>query len=191
MAPIEQVHGRIKGFNNTWNKMQMDTIGKEDRLRWRSLDKQLEYSRSVGNLREPGTVKLPRAHSSLGPFPGCKRNVVLSPRKSSAIHFIEQKLLRAESEAKMTTMEHMLYSGVSQQEEGKHKYLKLRAGTSLQHRYGEAPATTMQAYGWKKPVFPGGEYRASPFCHKPGVDTAFNRANGARPYLDLPVNNRP
>mmetsp|Transcript_33644 Transcript_33644/g.60890 ORF Transcript_33644/g.60890 Transcript_33644/m.60890 type:complete len:181 (-) Transcript_33644:45-587(-) len=176
--PIEQVEGRIKGFNNNWNKTWNDIISKEDKSRWEGQDK----ARSTGSLRT-GLVKLPRAHTTIGAFPGQTRNVVLSPRKSAAVCFLEQRLLRAESDSKIQTMRDSLYEGVTAEEQGKHKYLKLRAGVVPQKRYVD-PATTSMTYGWQKPA---GEYRASPFCHKPGVETGFMRPNGTQTYKDLPI----
>eukprot|EP00440_Ansanella_granifera_P022927 gb/GFBE01024902.1/.p1 GENE.gb/GFBE01024902.1/~~gb/GFBE01024902.1/.p1 ORF type:complete len:183 (+),score=33.29 gb/GFBE01024902.1/:1-549(+) len=180
--PIEQVEGRIKGFNNLWNARMNKIIGKEDRMRWDMQDKMA----STGQLR-PSGVKLPRAHTSIGPFPGCKRNVQLSPRKSAAVCFLEQRLLRADSDSKLKTMRDSIYDGVSHEEQGRFSYLKQRADTTIQSRYGEAPATSSQTYGWRRPT---GEYRASEYCHKPGVETAFNRPNGVVTYKDLPLNSR-
>ncbi|CAE7484328.1 unnamed protein product [Symbiodinium pilosum] len=149
------------------------------------LDKQMEFRRSQGEIR---TVKLPRAHTNIGPFPGCKRNAQLSPRKSAAVCFLEQRLLRADSDSKIQTMRDSLYDGVSGTGEGRYKYLKHRAKTSIQSRYGDEPTTTSQEYGWSRPT---GEYRASPYCHKPGVVDAFNRPSGVITYKDLPLQSKP
>ncbi|CAJ1447310.1 unnamed protein product, partial [Effrenium voratum] len=119
-------------------------------LRWAMLDKQMELRKSTGQLRtEP--VKMPRAHTNIGPFPGCTRNVKLSPRKSAAVCFLEQRLLRADSDSKIKTMKDSLYDGVSGCGEGRYKYLKLRSTTDLNKRYAE-PATSSQEFGWTQPT---------------------------------------
>eukprot|EP00930_Biecheleria_cincta_P024697 TRINITY_DN17653_c0_g1_i1.p2 TRINITY_DN17653_c0_g1~~TRINITY_DN17653_c0_g1_i1.p2 ORF type:complete len:186 (+),score=15.92 TRINITY_DN17653_c0_g1_i1:68-625(+) len=183
--PIEQLEGRIKGFNNLWNARQNEVIGKEDKLRWCMQDKAKEMAASTGSL--PRTVSLPRAHTSIGPYPGCKRNVTLSPRKSAAVHFLEQRLLRADSDSKIKSMRDNIYDGVSAELQGRYKYLRQRAGTSVQSRFGDNPPTTNHTYGFKKPF---GEYRASIYCHKPGVETGFNRPNGVVTYTNLPTMRR-
>lgn len=174
--------GRIPGFDNRWNKTQCDVIGKEDKLRWSALDKQMKIMEESGVKRKP--VKLQRAHTSIGPFPGCFRRVQLSPRKSASICFLEQKLCSSSHEdPEQPTLRELIYEGVSAEEEGKHKYLKLRKSQTLQERFGEQPATTQQIIGWQRPM---GEYRASRFCHKPVMEKGFFRTNGTATYLNLP-----
>eukprot|EP00434_Breviolum_minutum_P044645 symbB.v1.2.039901.t1/scaffold6852.1/size15040/2 len=85
-------------------------------------------------------------------------------------------------------MRDTLYDGVSGCGEGRYAYLKLRSKTSIRSRYGDEPQATSQYYGWVQPT---GEYRASPFCHKPGVAEAFNRPCGAITYKDLPLQTKP
>ncbi|CAE8731397.1 unnamed protein product, partial [Polarella glacialis] len=117
--------GRIPGFNNNWNQTKMQVIAKEDQMRWDSQDKMQEMRNITGEQR--------RAHSCLGPFPGCRRLAPLSPRKSAAINFLEQKLCRSDSMPSMPTAHDRLYDGVSKEEQGRKAYLKQRNRTSLQH----------------------------------------------------------
>lgn len=181
-AAAPPLEGRIPGFDNRWNKMQCDTIDKEDKMRWTALDKQLKIMAESGVIRTP--VKLQRAHTSIGPFPGCFRRVQLSPRKSASVCFLEQKLCSSSHEdAANPTIRELLYDGVTAEEEGRHKYLKQRARQSLQDRFGGQPATTQQIVGWNRPM---GEYRASRFCHKPVMEKGFFRMNGTATYNNLP-----
>eukprot|EP00927_Polykrikos_kofoidii_P048928 TRINITY_DN43096_c0_g1_i1.p1 TRINITY_DN43096_c0_g1~~TRINITY_DN43096_c0_g1_i1.p1 ORF type:complete len:216 (+),score=29.13 TRINITY_DN43096_c0_g1_i1:81-650(+) len=180
-APVP-FEGRIPGFDNRWNATKVSVIGKEDQLRWKSLDKQAEIMNASGEQRR--TVKLQRAHSAIGPFPGCFRRVQLSPRKSASMCFLEQKLLKSSAEdPENPTMRETLYNGVSHEEQGRHEYLKKRSGTTIQHRYGHYAVTTNQAYGFQRAE---GEYRASRFCHKPVMEKGFFRVNGTTTYANLP-----
>mmetsp|Transcript_26252 Transcript_26252/g.55746 ORF Transcript_26252/g.55746 Transcript_26252/m.55746 type:complete len:182 (-) Transcript_26252:54-599(-) len=180
--PIADIEGRIPGFDNRWNKTQMITIDKEDKLRWSAQDASLASAQASGTVRT--RVKLPRAHSSIGPFPGCRRVAELSPRKSAAVCFIEQKLCRSES---TPTMRERLYDGVSAEGLGKAKYLDLRKRVPLPTRY-EQPATSNQVIGFNRPET---EYRASPYCHHPVMEHGFFRTNGTVTYTNLPDNSRP
>jgi hypothetical protein len=174
--------GRIPGFDNSWNKTQVDVINKEDKLRWTSLDKQMKIMQASGDERKP--VKLQRAHTSIGPFPGCFRRVQLSPRKSASMCYLEQKLCKTSAtDPDNPNTRDKLYTGVSHEEEGKHGYLKDRARTTVQERYGSTPATSNMAFGFQKPQ---GEYRASRFSHKPVMEKGFFRVNGTATYLNLP-----
>ncbi|CAE8590866.1 unnamed protein product [Polarella glacialis] len=92
----------------------MQVIAKEDQMRWDSQDKMQEMRNITGEQR--AVVKLPRAHSCLGPFPGCRRLAPLSPRKSAAINFLEQKLCRSDSMPSMPTAHDRLYDGVSKED---------------------------------------------------------------------------
>mmetsp|Transcript_66195 Transcript_66195/g.132811 ORF Transcript_66195/g.132811 Transcript_66195/m.132811 type:complete len:188 (-) Transcript_66195:222-785(-) len=180
-APAEPFEGRIPGFGNKWNVRQMGVIGKEDKLRWKMLDKQQEIRAASGPRK---AVTLPRAHSCIGPFPGCRRMAELSPRKSAAVCFIEQKLLRSSSQDPLRpTVRERLYEGVSCEEQGRHAYLKHRYRQSVQERYGGMPATSSQEIGFSRPE---GEYRASRYCHKPVIEGGFYRTNGVVTYENLP-----
>merc|ERR1719222_1731257 len=106
-------------------------------MRWAMLDRQMEARAALGLTKSQSEVKLPRAHSSIGPFPGCRRIVKLSPRKSSAVAFLEQKLQRSScADPSRPTVREKLYEGVSHEEEGRFQYLKMRARQPLKHRYG-------------------------------------------------------
>merc|ERR1712232_952182 len=112
-------------------------------------------------------------------------NVKLSPRKSAAMCFIEQKLLAPVSDDgpdRPPTRER-LYHGVSAEEEGRYEYLKRRKKHDVEKRYGSAPPTSTMAIGLKRPI---GEYRASKHCHKPLVQTQFYRVGGAATHVNLP-----
>jgi hypothetical protein len=190
---MPELEGRIPGFNDRWNKRYCYVCQKEDKLRWKALDRQMEIQAQTGSQRPK--PNLGRSHSCIGPFPGCRRNVELSPRKSASVCFLEQKLLGGSHEdpERPRTREH-LYEGVSQQGQGKKNYLKQRVEKySVHQRFGEIePGTTNQAFGFKKPVFsgPNGEYVASKYCHKPGVTESFFRPNGAKTHLDPPVSRK-
>eukprot|EP00747_Dinoflagellata_sp_TGD_P162591 gnl/TRDRNA2_/TRDRNA2_180347_c0_seq1.p1 gnl/TRDRNA2_/TRDRNA2_180347_c0~~gnl/TRDRNA2_/TRDRNA2_180347_c0_seq1.p1 ORF type:complete len:188 (+),score=24.02 gnl/TRDRNA2_/TRDRNA2_180347_c0_seq1:115-678(+) len=184
--PIAEVEGRIPGFNNHWNKRLCDTINKEDMLRWETLEKQMEIEAKTGLPRRP--VKLPRPHTNIGAYPGCKRNVLLSPRKSAAICFLEQKLLKSScSDPAMPTVRERLYEGTSQTEEGRYAYLKLRNQMSTKDRYG-GPQTTSQLVGLERPK---GEYRASKFARTPGIIGEIMRPCGTQTHLNLPDGPKP
>mmetsp|Transcript_82848 Transcript_82848/g.268078 ORF Transcript_82848/g.268078 Transcript_82848/m.268078 type:complete len:188 (+) Transcript_82848:87-650(+) len=185
-AAPQAIEGRIPGFNNRWNTQQMNIIGKEDKLRWKSLDRQQEIMSASGKQRK--VVTLPRAHSCIGPFPGCRRLQELSPRKSAATCFLEQKLLRSSSQDPLRpTVRERLYEGVSHEEEGRHVYLNLRARQTVRERYGDYPATSSQVIGFHRPA---GEYRASKFCHKPVIEGGFYRTNGTATHENLPSSQR-
>merc|ERR1712050_245928 len=162
--------------------MGVHVINKEDRLRWAMQDKMAEIQAATGTTRPK--VKLQRAHSCIGPFPGCRRLTELSPRKSSAVAFLEQKLLRSScADPSSPTVREKLYEGVSHEEEGKHQYLKMRARQPLKHRYGSMPPTTAMEIGLNRPE---DEYRASKFCHQPVMEAGFYRVNGVVTYANLP-----
>mmetsp|Transcript_5311 Transcript_5311/g.11790 ORF Transcript_5311/g.11790 Transcript_5311/m.11790 type:complete len:191 (+) Transcript_5311:118-690(+) len=186
MPAAAKIEGRIPGFNTRWNKMQNDIISTEDRLRWAQLDRQ-EEARKASGVPRP-TVKLPRAHSAIGPFPGCRRIVELSPRRSAACNYIEEKLIRSASvaeQARPSTQER-LYLGVSAEEKGRHEYLKRRKVYGVREKFGNVemalPTTSMQ-YGFLQPTE---EYRASKFCHKPFIENTFYRVSGAETHRNLP-----
>merc|ERR1719491_137157 len=127
-----------------------------------------------GTMR--ASVKLPRAHSSIGPFPGCRTLQQRSPRKSASVAFLEQKLLNTScADPARPTVREKLYEGVSKMGEGRHGYLKMRAGQPVQHRFGSSPMTSTQEYGFMKPEY---EYRASRNCHHPVMEGGFFRVNG-------------
>mmetsp|Transcript_37653 Transcript_37653/g.117333 ORF Transcript_37653/g.117333 Transcript_37653/m.117333 type:complete len:190 (+) Transcript_37653:51-620(+) len=183
-ASHEAFEGRIPGFNTKWNIRQMDIIGKEDKLRWQSLDKQQEMRATEASGKPRKQVTLPRAHSCIGPYPGCRRLAQLSPRKSAAVCFLEQKLLRSSSQDPLRpTVRERLYEGVSHEEQGRHAYLNRRYKQSIQDRYGGQAATSSQEIGFRRPE---GEYRASVFCHKPVIEGGFYRTNGVVTYDNLP-----
>mmetsp|Transcript_15735 Transcript_15735/g.47193 ORF Transcript_15735/g.47193 Transcript_15735/m.47193 type:complete len:188 (-) Transcript_15735:139-702(-) len=179
---FKDIEGRIPGFNNRWNARQTNIIGKEDKLRWQMLDKQQEIREASGKPRR--TLTLPRAHSCIGPFPGCRRVAELSPRKSAAVCFLEQKLLKSSSQDPLRpTVRERLYEGVSHEEQGRHSYLQHRYRQTVQDRYGEQPMTSSMEIGFRRPE---GEYRASKFCHKPVIEGGFYRTNGVVTYENLP-----
>lgn len=173
--------GRIKNFDNRWNARQVEIISKEDKLRRLCFTKQMEIMEASGVERIE--VALPRAHSCIGPFPGQRRNAPLSPRKSASSHYLDQKLLRSSASGPLElSARDMIY-----EEGGRKKYLKMRYDLPITERFGEKPITATQDIGFVKPM---GEYRASHFCHKPGVESAFNRPNGVMTYLGLPPMNK-
>lgn len=179
--PNDAIEGRIPGFDNRWNKTQCDVIGKEDKLRWKSLDLQMKIREDSGMPRR--RVKLQRAHSAIGPFPGCFRRVELSPRKSATQNFLEQKLCGSSHEdPDNPSLRDLLCTGVSHEEQGRHEYLKKRAAIPLNERYKNGGLTSSQSYGYLRPE---GEYRASRNCHKPVLDKEF-RVSGVMTYLNLP-----
>jgi len=182
MADSKTFEGRIPGFNNRWNSRKCETISKEDRIRWTAQDRNEELRKSMGKTRR--TVQLPRAHSCIGPFPGCTIRKELSPRKASAMHFIEQKLQRSSSiDPDRPTVRETLYHGVTREEEGRYSYLNQRKRQTVRDRYGDFPPTTSMAYGFQRPE---DEYRASVHCHKPIIEAGFFRVNGTMTHQNLP-----
>mmetsp|Transcript_56518 Transcript_56518/g.132549 ORF Transcript_56518/g.132549 Transcript_56518/m.132549 type:complete len:193 (-) Transcript_56518:121-699(-) len=186
-AAAPQIEGRIPGFNTRWNKQQNDVIAKEDKLRWAQLDR-TEAARLAGGGKPRPLVKLPRAHSSIGPFPGQRRLVELSPRRSAACSYIAEKLIRSASAAEQErpSTQERLYLGVSAEEKGRFEYLKRRKAYSVRERFGDIeqnlPTTSMQ-YGFVRPTE---EYRASKHCHKPYIEGTFYRVSGVQTFRDLP-----
>merc|ERR1712232_1415130 len=120
-----------------------------------------------GKVRGEG-ASLPRAHTSIGAYPGCRRNVELSPRKSASMCFLEQKLLRSSASCpERPSTGDRLYTGVTKEEQGRYEYLKRRNRYDVAHRHRhhhEALPTSSMTYGFKRSP---GEYRASRYCHKP------------------------
>lgn len=184
MPPVGQdVQGRIKSFDNLWNGRQVEVINKEDKLRWASLDRQMEIRASHGMPRK--TMSLPRSHSSIGPFPGGRRLTELSPRKSASVCLIEQRLLgSSHQDPSAPSTRERLYTGVSHEEGGRHDYLKRRARVTVQERFGGVkPLTSNMTYGFHRPEV---DYRASKFCHKPIIDESFYRVSGTTTHMNLP-----
>mmetsp|Transcript_9560 Transcript_9560/g.20979 ORF Transcript_9560/g.20979 Transcript_9560/m.20979 type:complete len:188 (+) Transcript_9560:339-902(+) len=182
-AAAAQVEGRIPGFDIKWNKTLCDVIGKEDKSRWNMQDKMAALHRTNGVERK--RVKLPRAHSCIGPFPGCRTLQVLSPRKSASVAFLEQRLQRSSHVDPLNpTVRERLYEGVSREGQGRAGYLRRRSDVPPPKRYGSTPATSAQEIGWSRPEY---EYRASKFSHHPVMEVGFYRNTGVATHMDLPA----
>mmetsp|Transcript_26604 Transcript_26604/g.79366 ORF Transcript_26604/g.79366 Transcript_26604/m.79366 type:complete len:198 (+) Transcript_26604:81-674(+) len=170
--------------DNKWNKTLTDIINREDKLRWNMNDRQMEARKSLG--MSGSEVKLPRAHSCIGPFPGCRRIAPLSPRKSSAQHYLEQKLLKSSaSDPSNMTHHDILNHGVSHEGQGRKAYLKERYKIPLRDRF-ESPVTANQFCGFRAKDQPSqkDEFVASAFGHQPLMETQFFRSNGVPIRMD-------
>mmetsp|Transcript_103478 Transcript_103478/g.299403 ORF Transcript_103478/g.299403 Transcript_103478/m.299403 type:complete len:190 (-) Transcript_103478:74-643(-) len=176
------VEGRIPGFDNKWNKSLCDVINKEDKTRWQMQDRMVQAHAASGTVRPP--YKLPRAHSCIGPFPGCRTLQELSPRKSASVALLEQRLLRSShADPSNPTTREKLYAGVSREGEGRLGYLRERTKLPPQKRFGSTPMTSSHEIGWSPP---DGEYRASRHAHHPVMEAGFFRRNGVVTYKNLP-----
>mmetsp|Transcript_63947 Transcript_63947/g.178906 ORF Transcript_63947/g.178906 Transcript_63947/m.178906 type:complete len:172 (-) Transcript_63947:264-779(-) len=167
-------------LDNQLNKLQVELIHKEERLRWNHTSNSY-----LGNSIRSGAEAVLTTPRTL---------VGTTPRRSAAMRFLEEKTglvtcgveyadqVRT-AEERPSTRE-WIYHGISREGGGRAQYLKERKKYTPTERHGH-PMTFAMTYG-ASPSNPA-DYVASPNCKKPIIQQSFFRTSGTATHRDLPA----